>query len=83
MPMGATDVDEEAKADDEVDNGEKVEGEGEDEEAANEEEEDDDMGERSPDDGEDQESSFEPAKFNLMTGSSSSSAASIGSADTR
>ena len=87
---GATDVEEEAKADDEGGDGEKVEGEGEEEEAGNEEagddieeqKEEDDKGERSPD-GEDQESSFQPAKFNLMTGSSSSSAASIGSTDTR
>jgi len=82
---GATDVDEEAKTDDEVDNGEKVEGEREEDagDDVEEEKEDDDKGERSPDDEEDQESSFEPAKFNLMTGSSSSSAASIGSVDTR
>ena len=57
---GATDVEEEVKADDDVDNGEQVEGEGEEEEANHEEEGDDlevddDKGERSPDDGEDQE----------------------------
>ena len=76
-------------ATDEGGNGEQDENGGEGDGAANEEagddieeEEEDEKGERSPS-GEDQESSFEPAKFNLMTGSSSSSAASLGSADTR
>ena len=75
---------------DEGGNGKQDENEGEGDGAANEEagddieeeEEQDGKGERSPP-GEDQESSFEPAKFNLMTGSSSSSAGSVGSADTR
>ena len=82
---GATDVEEEAKTDDGVDNGENQEDAGNEEagDDVEEEKEGDDKGERSPDDGEDQESSFEPAKFNLMTGSSSSSAASISSVDTR
>ena len=83
---GATDME-----GDEGGNGKQDENEGEGDGAANEEagddieeeeEEEDEKGDRSPP-GEDQESSFEPAKFNLMTGSSSSSAASVGSADTR
>ena len=78
---GAADLEEEVKEDEEGGNGETEKDEGEEEAADGVEEADDDNEEKSP--GEDQESSFEPAKFNLMTGSSSSSAASIASANTR
>ena len=78
---GAADLEEEVKEDEEGGNGETENDDGGEEAADGVEEGDDDNEEKSP--GEDQESSFEPAKFNLMTGSSSSSAASIASANTR